>query len=121
MSGLATLGLIWLVLCLLACAASERGTRRTVRAESTATAMFSGVRGIISFLQSEARASSWAFCGILYAGIFGLMTTTGIAATAVLGPWEGAEERRNNRREARKPLKLDLKSKESLYDQLNKT
>ena len=63
-----------------------------------------GIRGIIEGLRYEARTSSWAFYGILYAGVFGFFTTTGIAVMSIYGPWEGAEEARNNRRAPRGPL-----------------
>ena len=67
-----------------------------------------GIGGLIEGFRYEGRTSSWAFYGLLYAGIFFTTTTIGIAATAVYGPWEGAEEARNNKRPPRKPIKLTL-------------
>ena len=54
----------------------------------------------------EMRSSDWAFYGLTYAGIFVTFTTVGIAAMKIIGPSEGAEERRKNQRPMRQVFNL---------------
>jgi len=65
-----------------------------------------GVGGLLEGARYEMRTSSWAFYGLVYAGIFGFFTTAGFAAMAIYGPWEGAEERRKKTRPYRPPRRL---------------
>ena len=56
----------------------------------------------------EAQSSDWARYGLTYAMIFCAFTTVGLAASKIMGPWEGADERR---RQQQRPMRsLDLRS-----------
>ena len=49
----------------------------------------------------EMQSSDWTYYGLTYAMVFGAFTSVGIAAMVFIGPSEGAEERRKNRRPMR--------------------